>query len=459
MKKNYQTKTSRAATGRVTPKKKPPTAPPATDEMELGLPDWALPPTVRVAMTDLAETAREGLLALAVGAGLGVLQMLMDEDVTAAAGPKVKWNPDRVATRHGYDGGEVTLGGRRVPIQRPRVRSADGSTELPMPTYELFSSTEILGRMAMERMLAKLSTRRYRAGLEPVGTTVEIEARSTSKSAVSRRFVAATETALASLMAGDLSGLDLVALMVDGVHFAGHCCVVALGIDIDGTKHPLGVMEGSTENATLITELIVDLRERGLDPTKPILAVIDGSKALRRAILDVFDHALVHRCQLHKIRNLEHHLPASLASTVTTKMRAAYHDADPLAAEARLESLARQLDKAHPGAAASLREGLSETLTIGRLGMPPTLARTLRSTNAIESMIEICRDHSTNVKRWRDGQMVLRWCAAGMVEASKQFRRVNGFMHLPALRAALEDHFAKGDVTGSKYNDAKEVAA
>jgi transposase-like protein len=321
VKKNYQTKTSRAATGRVTPKKKPPTAPPATDEMELGLPDWALPPTVRVAMTDLAETAREGLLALAVGAGLGVLQMLMDEDVTAAAGPKVKWNPDRVATRHGYDGGEVTLGGRRVPIQRPRVRSADGSTELPMPTYELFSSTEILGRMAMERMLAKLSTRRYRAGLEPVGTTVEIEARSTSKSAVSRRFVAATETALASLMAGDLSGLDLVALMVDGVHFAGHCCVVALGIDIDGTKHPLGVMEGSTENATLITELIVDLRERGLDPTKPILAVIDGSKALRRAILDVFDHALVHRCQLHKIRNLEHHLPASLASTVTTKMQ------------------------------------------------------------------------------------------------------------------------------------------
>ncbi len=459
MKKNYQTKTSRAGTGRVTPKRKPPAEPPATDEMDPGLPEWALPEAVRVTMTDLAETAREGLLALAVGTGLQVMQVLMDEDVTAVAGPKGKWDPDRVATRHGHDDGEVTLGGRRVPVRRPRVRSADGSSELAVPTYELFTSTEILGRMAMERMLAKLSTRRYQAGLEPVGASVEAEARSTSKSSVSRRFVAATETALATLMAADLSGLDLVALMVDGVHFAGHCCVVALGIDIDGTKHPLGVMDGSTENATLVTDLIVDLRERGLDVTKPILAVIDGSKALRRAVLDVFDHAVIHRCQLHKIRNVEDKLPDSLASTVATKMRAAYHDADPLAAEARLEGLARQLDKAHPGAAASLREGLSETLTIGRLGVPPTLARALRSTNAIESMIEICRDHSTNVKRWRDGQMVLRWCAAGMVEASKQFRRVNGFMHLPALRAALEAQFAKGDVTGSKYNQEKEVAA
>ena len=175
--------------------------------------------------------------------------------------------------------------------------------------------------------------------------------------------------------------------------------MVALGIGIDGTKHPLGLVEGSTENATLVTELIVDLRERGLDVTKPILAVIDGSKALRRAILDVFDHAVIHRCQLHKVRNVESKLPDALASTVASKMRAAYRNVDSLAAEADLEALARQLTKAHPGAAASLREGLAETLTVSRLGVPPTLARTLRSTNAIESMIEICRDHSTNVKR------------------------------------------------------------
>jgi transposase-like protein len=305
-------------------------------------------------------------------------------------------------------------------------------------------------------MLAKLSTRRYRAGLEPVGTAVEEASSSKSKSAVSRRFVAATERALGELMHADLSNLDLVAFMVDGVHFAGHCCIVALGIGIDGTKHPLGLVEGSTENATLVTELIVDLRERGLDVTKPILAVIDGSKALRRAILDVFDAAVIHRCQLHKIRNVESKLPDALAKTVASKMRAAYANPNALAAEAALEALARQLAKTHPGAAGSLREGLAETLTVTRLGVPPTLARTLRSTNAIESMIGICRDHSTNVKRWRDGDMVMRWCAAGMLEAAKQFRRVNGFLHLPVLRRALEAHVAEA-VTPSCDDD--EVAA
>jgi transposase-like protein len=255
------------------------------------------------------------------------------------------------------------------------------------------------------------------------------------------------------MMATDLSGLDLVALMVDGVHFAEHCCIVALGIGIDGTKYPLGVVEGSTENATVVTDLLTNLREQGLDVTRPVLVVIDGAKALAAAVKAVFDYPVIHRCQLHKIRNVEQKLPDALASTVAKKMRAAYRNSDALAAEADLEALARQLSKAHPGAAASLREGLAETLTIGRLGVPPTLARTLRSTNAIESMIEICRDHSTNVKRWRDGEMALRWCAAGMLEAAKQFRRVNGFLHLPALRAALNAHIARQTVTPIVYNE------
>ncbi|MDQ3575334.1 MAG: transposase, partial [Actinomycetota bacterium] len=338
----------------------------------------------------------------------------------------------------------------------PRVRSADGTTEVAVPAYDLFSSTELLGAMALQRMMAKLSTRRYSAGLEPVGSAVDAVARSTSKSAVSRRFVAATETALAGMLAADLSGLDLVALMIDGVHFADHLCVVALGIGIDGTKHPLGVVEGDTENTTVVKDLLVGLRERGLDTTRPILCVLDGAKALVGAVKAVFDHPVVHRCQLHKIRNVEARLPKALASTVAKKMRAAYHDPDALAAEATLEALARDLAKRHPGAAGSLREGLVETLTVTRLGVPPTLARTLRSTNAVESMIEICRDHSTNVKRWRDGQMALRWCAAGMLEAARQFRRVNGFLHLPALRAALEAH-VKGAV--SPGCDDGEVAA
>ena len=372
---------------------------------ELGL---AVPARVNVVMGEVAADMREGLLALAVGAGLQVMTALMEADVAALAGPKGKHNAERVAVRHGHDRGSVTLGGRRVPVQRPRVRAADGAGELAVPAYELFNGTELLGRMAMERMLAGLSTRRYPVGLEPVGAQVAQTARSTSKSAVSRKFVASTETALAQLLAADLSALDLVALMIDGVHFADSCCIVALGITLDGTKVPLALAEGSTENATLVTELLVGLRERGLDVTRPVLVGIDGSKALRRAVLDVFDAPVIQRCQLHKVRNVKDKLPQRLRPGVERRMREAYHAESALTAEAQLGALARELDKTHPSAAASLREGMDETLTVLALDVPPTLARTLRSTNAIESMISICRERSHNVKRWRDGQMALR---------------------------------------------------
>ena len=212
------------------------------------------------------------------------------------------------------------------------------------------------------------------------------------------------------------------------------------------TEHPLAVVEGATENTTVVRGLLVGLRDRGLDVTKPILAVLDGAKALSAAVKEVFDHPVVGRCQLHKIRNVEDHLPDRLRRPVSKRMRAAYHADSALEAEALLEALAKELDKTHPGAAASLREGLAETVTVLRLGVPPTLARTLRSTNAVESMISICRDHSRNVKRWRDGRMALRWCAAGLVEASKQFRRVNGHLHLPALRTSLQRHVGAANV-------------
>jgi transposase-like protein len=403
----------------------------------------AVPERVSVAMSEIAENMGEGLLALAVGAGLHVMQALMDADVTALAGPKGRHDEARIAVRHGRERGSVTLGGRRVPVTRPRVRATNGAGELPIASYELFSSTEILGKLAMEKMLAGLSTRRYAVGLEPVGQQVAEKCSATGKSAVSRRFVAMTETALAELLTADLSGLDLVALMIDGVHFAESCCIVALGIGVEGTKHPLALVEGSTENATLVTDLLVDLRERGLDVTRPMLVGLDGSKALRKAVLDVLDHPVIQRCQLHKIRNVKDHLPQRLRSSVGRKMTDAYHADSALEAEAALLALVKELDRTHPGAAASLREGLDETLTVLRLGVPPTLARTLRSTNCIESMISVCREHAGNVKRWRDGQMALRWCAAGMVEAGKQFRRVNGHLHLPTLRAALERETAE----------------
>ncbi len=426
------------------------------DELDATIP---LPASVRVAMDDIAATMREGLLAMAVIAGWGVMGALMDESVIALCGPRGKHQRERRAVRHGSEDGSVALGGRGVPVRRPRVRAADGTGELPVAAYELFSGTDLLGEMAMSRMLAKLSCRRYAAGLEPVGAGVEAAARSKSKSAVSRRFVAATETALAELSNADLSGLDLVALMIDGVHFGDHLCVVASGIGIDGTKHPLAVVEGSTENTTVVTDLLVGLRDRGLDVTRPVLVVVDGAKALRAGVEAVFDHPVIGRCQLHKIRNVKAKLPDKTAAVVTAKMHAAYRLTDALEARAALEDLARQIDKSYPGAAGSPREGLAETLTVMRLGVPPTLARTLRSTNAVESMIEICRDHSANVKNWQNATMALRWSAAGMAEAAKQFRRVNGHLHLPALRKALDteiDHQTAKAVTPPNYT--KNVA-
>ncbi|MGQ0826232.1 MAG: transposase, partial [Actinomycetota bacterium] len=279
MKNNYQTNTTRVATTEV-----------------------VMPDRVSVAMAELAGAMREGLLALAVGAGLQVMQALMGESVAAICGPKGRHDPDRTAVRHGDEAGSVTLGGRRVAVRRPRVRTADRAAEVAVPAYELFNGTELLGELALEKMMAKLSTRRYTTGLEPVGSAVTEAASATSRSAVSRRFVAMTERALDEMMCSDLSTLELVALLIDGVHFANHLCVVALGISVDGTKIPLAVVEGDTENATVVKDLLVNLRERGLDMTRPILCVLDGAKALAAAVNAVFDRPLIQRCQLHKIR-------------------------------------------------------------------------------------------------------------------------------------------------------------
>jgi len=416
----------------------------------------AIPDVVSVSLAEIAADMKEGLLALAVGAGLQVMAAMFAEDVQQMCGPRGKHDADRRGYRHGTEAGSVTLGGRRVPVARPRVRAADGSGELNLPAYEVFSGTETLSGLAMARMLSGLSTRRYPVGLEPVGAHVEQRATGTSRSAISRRFVSSTETALEQLLAADLSKLDLVALMVDGVWFAEHLAVVVLGIGIDGTKHPLALADGSTENASLVRDLLVSLRERGLNVSRPILAVLDGSKALRRAVLDVFEHPVIARCQLHKIRNVTDKLPQHMRPAVAKMMRAAYHADSALAAQGQLEALARELDKTHPNAAGSLREGLEDTLTVLRLDLPPSLLRTFRSTNAVESMISISREHAKNVKRWRDAPMALRWCAAGMVEAGKQFRRVNGHLHLPTLRAALERETET--VTAAAHNEEVNAA-
>ena len=397
-----------------------------------------LPERVRAALGELVGAAQEGLLALSVGVGMGVLAELMEEEVVDVVGPRSKPDPARAAYRHGHERGEVTLGGRVVPVERPRVRAKDGSGEVALASYRNFADRDPLDRVVLERMLAGVSCRRYPRTQEPVGKEVELKARSVSRSALSRRFSERTRRALAELMSRRLEGVELAALMLDGIELQGRTNVVALGIGVDGTKLPLGLWEGSTENATVATALLADLVERGLDVSGGVLVVIDGAKALRKAVRDVFGAGTpVQRCIRHKERNVEGHLHERERPWVRRKLRSAWTEPEYDRALASLEALALRLERSHPGAAASLREGLEETLTLTRLGVTGPLKAVLASTNPVESMIEIVRATQRNVKRWRSGEMALRWTAAGMLEAERQFRRVVGYRDLPKLLAAI----------------------
>ncbi len=399
-----------------------------------------LPAEITMALADIGAVAREGLLAMSVAAGMAVMQAMFDAEVTAACGPKGRHDTGRAASRHGRERGSVVLGGRRVPVTRPRARTTDGH-EVALSTYGLFAGEDQLTAVVMERMLAGLATRRHPAAAEPVGTDVEAQASATSRSAISRRFVAATKTALAELMARDLGGLDITVLMVDGEHIAEHCCVVALAITADGTKVPVGLWEGSTENKTVVKHLLADLVGRGLDADDGLLVVIDGAKALSAAVTAVFGaKAAIQRCTVHKRRNIADHLPESERAWVDAKLVKALSNVDAAAGLRDAKALATVLERKHPGAAASLREGLPELFTVARLGITGTLARTLTTSNPVESMISIARTTNRNVTRWRDGQMVLRWTAAGMQNAQRSFRRVKGYKQMPQLVAALRRH-------------------
>ncbi len=389
-------------------------------------------------LVTFAERMREGLLAASVGIGLEVLGELMAAEVSELAGPRGKHDAGRGAYRHGEQDGAVVLGGRKVAVRRPRVRSVDGA-EVHLASYDSLTEVDLLTEHTGAAMLAGLSTRCYAAALEPVGAAVQAASSATSHSAASRRFVTATAQRLAAFRAADLSGQRWLIVFIDGFGFAEHTMVGALGVTADGTKVPLGVVEGSTENATVVRTLVTDLRDRGLDGSEGILFVLDGGKALRRAVKDVFgDRALVQRCRIHKERGVLDHLPDREHDWVRGKLRKAWANPDADAAQRDLQALARQLDKVNPDAAGSLREGLAEMFTVTRLGVTGTLLRTVSSTNPVESMIEIVRDHARNVKRWKDGDMRLRWASAGMLAAASQFRRVKGHTQLPALAAALQ---------------------
>jgi len=402
------------------------------------LPD--LPEEIALAMTDIAGAAREGLMAMSVAAGMAVMAAMFEAEITEACGPKGKHDANRAAVRHGPGRGSVTLGGRRVAVDRPRARTTDGH-EVPLGSYEHFAAEDMLTQVVMERMLAGVATRRHARTAEPVGEKVSGTEKSTSKSAISRRFVRQTETALGQLMARDLTDLDIKVLMLDGEHMAERCVVVALAITADGTKVPVGLWDGSTENKTVVRALLADLVERGLAFDDGLLVVLDGAKALSAAVREVFGaKALIQRCTLHKRRNIAEHLPDKEQAWVDAKLVKAFGHPDPEQGLRNAKSLATQLDKNYPGAAASLREGLQEMFTVARLGVDGRLAKTLTTSNPVESMISIARATNRNVTRWRDGQMVLRWTAAGMLNAERSFRRIKGYKQMPQLVAALQRH-------------------
>ena len=401
-----------------------------------------LPARVQEALGELIGAAKEGLLALSVATGLGVLHELLEDEVDDVVGPKGRKNPQRTAVRHGHEGGEVTLGGRRVPVERPRVRTADGAAEVGLVTYAHFADRDPLTRVVLEQMLAGVSTRRFSRTRELVGEDVLAAERSTSKSAVSREFVGRTREHLDALMRRSLQDVRLAVLMLDAIELKGRCCVVALGITTDGIKVPLGLWDGSTENKTVTVHLLSDLVDRGLDCEQGVLVVLDGGKALRAAVGEVFGPVAVQRCIRPKERNVLDHIPERDRSVVKTRLRRAWASDDHSLALDALRTLATELERSHPGAAASLREGLEETLTVTRLGIRGRLKRTLVSTNPIESMIEIVRRTSRNVKRWQNGDMCLRWTAAGMLEAETQFRKIVGYTDLAKLAVAVERDLA-----------------
>jgi putative transposase len=396
---------------------------------------------IQEALGELVGAAREGLLALSVGLGLGVVHELMEREVEQVVGPTGKHDPDRTAKRHGHERGAMTLGGRRVPVSRPRMRTADDQHELSVSSYEYFAGRDPMTRAVMDRMLAGVSTRKHQVVGEPVGDQVEQDASSTSKSTVSELFIERTRTALGELMGRRLHDTRLAVMMLDGLEIADRTHVVALGISTEGVKIPLGLWEGSTENATLVGMLLADLVDRGLDPEQAILFVIDGGRALRKAIKDVFgEHALVHRCHRHKERNVCDLLPERDRPQILLRIRGTWSLTDHHLARERLELLASELDRTWPDAAASLREGMDDTLTLMRLGIDGQLAKTLCSTNPCESMIEIVRYTQRNVKRWQQGDMRKRWTAAGMLVAEQQFRRIIGYRDLAKLVLAIERH-------------------
>jgi len=415
-----------------------------------------LPVEATVALAEVAGAIKDGLMAFASATGLVVMHQMMEAELEGRIGPKHARIPaaQRTGNWHGSTSGPVVLGGRTVTTKRPRARSTDGE-EIELDTWKAFSSADLLNSLVVERMLAGVATRRHVDVAEPVGADIEARARSTSKSAVSRRFIAATKQAMEDLMARSLADLDVAVLMIDGLDVAGQCCVVALVITADGTKVPVGLWLGDTENKVVVTDLLADLVARGLSTEQGVLCVLDGGKALAAGVKRVFGEAAqIQRCTIHKRRNLDGYLPKERAAVVDRRLALIFAQPDPVKGLDAAKRLAKELEADHPDAAASLREGLEEMFTVRRLGVGGTLAKTLTTTNCIESMISITRRTTGRVTRWKDGSMKKRWIAAGMLEAERSFRRVRGHNDMKQLVSALRREVNTDVVTPTQYDQA-----
>lgn len=398
--------------------------------------------TVLQLVVPLAEVVRDELRAFVISRGMEALALMLEQDRIALCGPAYERGHEEAPRRAGSARGSLVMGGRRVTVTRPRVR--DGEGEVPLPSWTEFAAEDPLNERALEQMVLGVSTRKYARSLEAL--PAEVASRGTSRSAVSRRFKAMTTKQLQGLMQRDLGALGIAAIMVDGIHVDEHVVLVAIGIDEAGRKHVLALREGATENHRVCVDLLNDLVQRNIDGQRSTLFVIDGSLALRKAIGMVFGaRAVVQRCQVHKRRNVLDHLPKGMHPSVGKAIRDAYRSSSPAAAKKRLQALAKQLDDAHPSAAASVREGLADTLTVKAMKLPSSLERTLSTTNPIENLNGGIRDLTRRVKRWRGGKMVERWVGAALLERSKSFRRLRGYKGMPALIAVLKRNDARFD--------------
>ena len=422
----------------------------AKNSAHLQLVDLPKTTTVEIPLPLLAAfgNIENSFFDLCFDAGSQVLTALMEQDREDLCGPRWKRDPDRSAGRAGTTPSEVTLGGRRVPIRRPRVRSTNGQ-EMELPSFAFASRRDPLDRHTLNAVACGISTRKYARSLEPLPE--EADERSTSKSSVSRRYVAMTTKQMTKWLTTPLGDRHFPIVMIDGINLGDHLVLIALGIDFEGKKQVLGLREGNTENSRVAKALLRDLVERGLDPERARLFVIDGAKALTSAIVKVFGSlGEIHRCQLHKERNVLGHLPDHMHQNVKSVLRESWSLGDATVAKRRLLRLASSLEADHPGAAASVEEGLDETLTLQRLGISGTLYRKLRTTNAIENLNSGIATYSKNVKRWQGGSMVVRWVSAAIVEAEKKLRRVQGWRDIEKLVTALEELEAKNEAAAER---------